>query len=203
MPRPKDPAVETLDRALKERTREGVLYQKLEDEKLLCFACGHRCVIHEGLDGICRVRFNRGGTLYVPRGYVGALQIDPIEKKPFFHALPGTNALSFGMLGCDYHCPYCLRGDTPIATSAGPIPIGALWESSPGYVGDSVPLTSSGAACDRPSSRLSAGPGFDRPSPTDSLAPDEGASVRYPEDLFVFSHTGRRQRVVRVFRHPY
>jgi pyruvate formate lyase activating enzyme len=53
------------------------------------------------------VRENRGGTLFVPRNYVGALQIDPVEKKPFFHALPGATALSFGMLGCDYHCGYC------------------------------------------------------------------------------------------------
>src|SRR5262249_8385087 len=50
---------------------------------------------------------NAGGTLLVPHGYVGALQVDPIEKKPFFHALPGSLALSFGMLGCDYHCSYC------------------------------------------------------------------------------------------------
>jgi pyruvate formate lyase activating enzyme len=43
----------------------------------------------------------------VPRGYVAALQVDPIEKKPFFHAFPGAEALSFGMLGCDLHCAYC------------------------------------------------------------------------------------------------
>ena len=43
----------------------------------------------------------------MPRGYVAALQVDPIEKKPFFHAYPGALALSFGMLGCDYHCGYC------------------------------------------------------------------------------------------------
>ncbi len=57
--------------------------------------------------GICKVRFNEGGTLKVPTGYVGAIQCDPIEKKPFFHVLPGSDALSFGMLGCDYHCSYC------------------------------------------------------------------------------------------------
>jgi len=53
------------------------------------------------------VRFNKGGTLMVPHGYVGALQCDPTEKKPFFHCLPGSLALTFGMLGCDYHCSYC------------------------------------------------------------------------------------------------
>ncbi len=72
-----------------------------------CLACGHRCLIPEEREGICKVRFNRGGTLYGPRGYVAGLQDDPIEKKPFYHALPGTRALSFGMLGCDFHCGYC------------------------------------------------------------------------------------------------
>src|SRR5437867_2998522 len=110
MAKKKDPAVETLDRALKKRTAEGaegVLYDKMEGGKVRCYSCGHRCVIPDGFDGICRVRFNRGGTLYVPRGYVGGLQVDPIKKKPFFHAVPGAVALSFGMLGCDYHCSYC------------------------------------------------------------------------------------------------
>jgi len=74
---------------------------------VVCYACGHRCLIRDGRVGICKVRFNEGGTLKVPTGYVGALQCDPIEKKPFFHVLPGSNALSFGMLGCDYHCSYC------------------------------------------------------------------------------------------------
>ena len=80
---------------------------KLPDGKVRCFACGHRCPISEGKAGVCRVRFNQGGKLQVPWGYVGALQDDPIEKKPFFHAMPGARALSFGMLGCDFHCAYC------------------------------------------------------------------------------------------------
>ncbi len=57
--------------------------------------------------GICLVRYNEGGTLFVPHGYVASCQVDPIEKKPFFHAYPGSLAMSFGMLGCDYHCGYC------------------------------------------------------------------------------------------------
>ncbi|MCC6793752.1 MAG: AmmeMemoRadiSam system radical SAM enzyme [Candidatus Hydrogenedentes bacterium] len=88
-----------------------------------CVACGHRCYIKEARSGICRVRFNRGGALRVPGGYVAGLQIDPIEKKPFFHAYPGRDALSFGMLGCDFHCGYCqnwitsqaLRDDDAVA----------------------------------------------------------------------------------------
>ncbi|HUI06691.1 MAG TPA: AmmeMemoRadiSam system radical SAM enzyme [Verrucomicrobiae bacterium] len=99
--------METLGDALARLTKEGELYEKLPDNKVRCYACGHRCLILDGHDGICRVRFNRGGTLFVPYNYFGALQCDPIEKKPFFHALPGTLAMSFGMLGCDLHCGYC------------------------------------------------------------------------------------------------
>ncbi len=97
----------TLKELLSRHTREGSLCRDLGNGKLECFACGHRCVLGEGRDGICRVRFNRGGKLYVPWGYAAGLQLDPVEKKPFFHALPGSQAMSFGMLGCDYHCGYC------------------------------------------------------------------------------------------------
>ena len=99
----------TLERVLTERTAEGApeLYDRLENSAVRCYSCGHRCKILEGLKGICKVRYNEGGVLKVPRGYVAALQVDPIEKKPFFHAYPGALALSFGMLGCDYHCGYC------------------------------------------------------------------------------------------------
>lgn len=96
-----------LGERLARHTREGDLYEKLPDRKLRCFACGHRCVIPEGQLGICKVRYNEAGMLRVPFGYVAALQVDPVEKKPFYHALPGSLALSFGMLGCDLHCGYC------------------------------------------------------------------------------------------------
>ena len=88
-------------------TREGELYEKLDRGRVRCYACGHRCLIFDGLRGVCQVRFNEGGTLRVPWGYVAALQNDPTEKKPFFHLLPGSTTLTFGMLGCDLHCPYC------------------------------------------------------------------------------------------------
>jgi len=96
-----------LQELLARRTLPGELYERLEGGRVRCFACGHRCLIPPGREGICRVRFNEAGTLRVPHGYVGCLQVDPVEKKPFFHALPGARALSFGMLGCDYHCGYC------------------------------------------------------------------------------------------------
>jgi pyruvate formate lyase activating enzyme len=88
-------------------TKPGALFEVLPEKKVRCYACGHRCLILDGHDGVCRVRFNRGGTLFVPHGYMAALQCDPIEKKPFFHVLPGALAMSFGMLGCDFHCGYC------------------------------------------------------------------------------------------------
>ncbi|HZU39227.1 MAG TPA: radical SAM protein, partial [Gemmataceae bacterium] len=80
---------------------------RAEDDRIRCLACGHRCLIGDGLRGICKVRFNEAGELKVPFGYVAGLQSDPVEKKPFFHVYPGTDALTFGMLGCDLHCSYC------------------------------------------------------------------------------------------------
>ncbi len=90
-----------------ESTREGDLWERLDEKRIRCFACGHRCPIFEGQPGVCKVRFNSGGRLQVPWGYAAGVHSDPIEKKPFFHVHPGALALSFGMLGCDLHCGYC------------------------------------------------------------------------------------------------
>ena len=127
-------AGQTLAEILARSTREGQLYERLDNGRVRCFACGHRCVIPPGRDGICRVRFNEAGTLKVPFGYVAGLQLDPVEKKPFFHALPGARALSFGMLGCDYHCGYCqnwitsqaLRDESATAPSEAATPAGIV-----------------------------------------------------------------------------
>jgi pyruvate formate lyase activating enzyme len=97
----------TLKELLSRHAVEGALCAPMDRQWVQCTACGHRCKIPPGRDGICKVRYNEGGTLMVPHGYVAGLAVDPIEKKPFFHVLPGSNALSFGMLGCDYHCAYC------------------------------------------------------------------------------------------------
>jgi pyruvate formate lyase activating enzyme len=85
----------------------GSLVQPEAEGAVRCVACGHRCLVRPGRRGICKVRWNRAGTLMVPAGYVAALQSDPIEKKPFYHVLPGEDCLTFGMLGCDFHCGYC------------------------------------------------------------------------------------------------
>ncbi|HEX4825660.1 MAG TPA: AmmeMemoRadiSam system radical SAM enzyme [Candidatus Polarisedimenticolaceae bacterium] len=126
------PEMVSVAEALEQRTATAApaLALTLPERRVRCLACAHRCVVLPGLDGICRVRSNREGTLRVPRGYVAALQIDPIEKKPFFHALPGASVLSFGMLGCDLHCAYCQNWVTSQtlrdpAASGGPRDVGA------------------------------------------------------------------------------
>ncbi len=121
---------QTLREILAGHVRTGELAESMKDNWVRCLACGHRCRIAPGHEGICRVRFNERGTLKVPSGYAAGLALDPIEKKPFYHVLPGTRALSFGMLGCDYRCSYCqnwLTSQTlrnPAATAT-PEPVGA------------------------------------------------------------------------------
>ena len=122
---------QTLEQQLDALTAVGALYAARPRGEVTCFACGHRCLIKPGRRGICKVRFNAGGTLQVPWGYVGALQCDPTEKKPFFHVYPGSDTLTFGMLGCDLHCPNCqnwvtsqaLRDPASELTGARPMPI--------------------------------------------------------------------------------
>jgi pyruvate formate lyase activating enzyme len=96
-----------LSEYLDSMTADGELYEALPGDSLRCYACAHRCLIRNGRRGICKVRFNHNGILRVPWGYVGALQSDPVEKKPFYHLYPASDALTFGMLGCDFHCAYC------------------------------------------------------------------------------------------------
>lgn len=95
-----------LAQELDRRTVSGKLFRP-EAGRVRCLACGHRCLIGEGRRGVCKVRFNQTGELRVPFGYVAGLACDPVEKKPFYHVYPGTDALTFGMLGCDFHCAYC------------------------------------------------------------------------------------------------
>ena len=113
----------SLENQLDALTAPGVLVDKHADGSLTCYACGHRCLIKPGRRGICKVRFNLDGELRVPWGYVGALQCDPTEKKPFFHVYPGSDTLTLGMLGCDMHCPYCFPPGTLVETDRGPLPI--------------------------------------------------------------------------------
>ncbi|MDH3944974.1 MAG: AmmeMemoRadiSam system radical SAM enzyme, partial [Anaerolineae bacterium] len=96
-----------LSRRLDRMAQPGKLYRQLDRGRVECLACALRCRINAGGRGVCQVRYNRDGNLHVPWGYAASLQHDPVEKKPFYHVLPGEGAFTFGMLGCDMHCPYC------------------------------------------------------------------------------------------------
>ncbi len=127
---PPPPPAGSLQAALDRFAVPGVLGHR-EGGDVRCVACGHRCLIRPGRRGICKVRYNDGGVLMVPHGWVAGVQADPIEKKPFYHLLPGTDCLTFGMLGCDYHCGYCQNWITsqalrdPEAPGVGPAPASA------------------------------------------------------------------------------
>lgn len=88
--------------------QEAILYQKLPDLKVKCDVCSHRCTIKDGLRGICGVRENQKGILYALNyGKTVASAIDPIEKKPLYHFLPGTKIYSFATVGCNFRCEWC------------------------------------------------------------------------------------------------
>jgi pyruvate formate lyase activating enzyme len=78
------------------------------DGLVRCELCPHKCVIKNGSFGKCGVRGNKGGIGLIPfYGYITALAIDPIEKKPLYHFKPGSNILSLGFAGCNLRCPFC------------------------------------------------------------------------------------------------
>ena len=87
---------------------EAHQYIKLDNKAVKCSLCNHRCVINDGKHGICGVRWNKGGVLdAVTYAKVSAEAVDPIEKKPLFHYLPGTLSYSLGSVGCNFHCEHC------------------------------------------------------------------------------------------------
>jgi len=88
--------------------KEAMLYRSLEGGKVECFLCSHRCLIQPLKFGVCGVRENREGKLYTHvYGEVIAAHIDPIEKKPLYHFLPGTTSFSIATVGCNFRCPFC------------------------------------------------------------------------------------------------
>jgi len=91
---------------------EALLYEHLKDKKVKCNLCGHRCVIGNGKRGICGVRENRDGALEtLVYGKLIARHIDPIEKKPLFHFLPGSLSYSIATAGCNFKCLFCQNAD--------------------------------------------------------------------------------------------
>jgi len=88
--------------------KESYLYKKLEDKKLQCLTCAHKCIIPAGNYGMCGVRKNINGKLCVLNyGKAISESVDPIEKKPLFHFLPGSRSLSIAAIGCNFRCNNC------------------------------------------------------------------------------------------------
>ena len=88
--------------------KEAMFYEKQSDGKVLCGLCRFRCLIGDGSRGICAVRENRGGTLYtLVYGRAVAENVDPVEKKPLFHVLPGSRTYSIATSGCNFRCLHC------------------------------------------------------------------------------------------------
>jgi len=92
--------------------KEAHLYKKLKEKKVQCQNCAHYCIISPGKRGICGVRENIDEKLYsLVYGKIIACHIDPIEKKPFFHFLPGSHSLSIATVGCNFRCFNCQNYD--------------------------------------------------------------------------------------------
>ena len=90
-----------------------MFYEKLKDGSVKCNLCRRHCIIPKGGVGVCNVRKNINGKLYsLVYGINTGLAIDPIEKKPFFHFLPGERVLSFGTVGCNWKCKFCQNWET-------------------------------------------------------------------------------------------
>jgi pyruvate formate lyase activating enzyme len=88
--------------------KEAMFYKREGDKQVRCGLCRFNCLIGDGARGICAVRENRGGTLYsLVYGKLCAEQVDPIEKKPLFHVMPGTKTYSIATMGCNFHCHHC------------------------------------------------------------------------------------------------
>ena len=83
-------------------------YKPYKENRIECLLCQHHCKIKEGQTGICGINKNVGDKIEcLVYGYPSAMNIDPIEKKPLYHFLPGSKAFSFGTVGCNFHCPFC------------------------------------------------------------------------------------------------
>jgi pyruvate formate lyase activating enzyme len=91
-----------------EAMQEARFYDKVEDNKVKCYLCAHKCVIEPRKRGICMVRENREGALYsLVYGKIISQNVDPIEKKPLFHFLPGSRSYSIATVGCNFQCEHC------------------------------------------------------------------------------------------------
>ncbi len=109
---------------------EAMLWKKLPGKKVMCELCNRHCVLSPGQTGVCRVRENIDGKLYtLVYGDIVSYAVDPIEKKPLFHFLPGTTAFSIATVGCNFSCVWCLPPDELVLTEKGFEEIGSIFGS--------------------------------------------------------------------------
>lgn len=101
-------AFRPFDLTFPSRELEGSFYKKLDKNQVQCRLCHHNCVIPAGKTSLCRTRVNRKGALY-SRVYnrPAAVAVDPVEKEPLYHFLPGSGMLCIGTTGCNFSCKYC------------------------------------------------------------------------------------------------
>jgi len=93
--------------------RKAILAERLSEGRVRCGLCARRCVTHSGQRGFCGTRMNIGGELYtLVYGDLSSISANPIEKKPFFHFWPGSQALTVGTCGCNFACPWCQNWET-------------------------------------------------------------------------------------------
>jgi AmmeMemoRadiSam system radical SAM enzyme/AmmeMemoRadiSam system protein B/AmmeMemoRadiSam system protein A len=96
----------------KKSKKRAKYYEKLEDGRINCTLCPHECIISEGNVGTCKTRQNINGELIsLSYGHLVAINIDPIEKKPLYHFLPGSSSFSVGTAGCNLHCKNCQNSE--------------------------------------------------------------------------------------------
>ncbi len=117
---------------------EAQFYEKLADKKAHCHLCAHHCVIKNSQRGICGVRENQGGTLYtLTYNRLISAVVDPVEKKPLYHFLPGSQVYSFCTVGCNFGCMFCQNADI---SQAGKSHDGS--DERPAILGDDFPPAS-------------------------------------------------------------
>jgi pyruvate formate lyase activating enzyme len=127
-------------------SREAKYYEKLTDQKVRCLLCPRECLVDDFERGYCGVRENVGGTYNtVVYGRVCSYHVDPIEKKPLFHFLPGTTAFSIATVGCNMECKFCqnweISQERPENVNAVYLPPGQLADTAKRYASPTIAYT--------------------------------------------------------------
>lgn len=118
-----------------EQIKEAMYYDRLEGNRIKCRLCPHECTVAPGKYGICKVRANVEGTLYVQNyGKLSAVAMDPVEKKPLYHFYPGKYLLSLGTVGCNFRCSFCQNYHIAQRGAEADAPAEHFHEASAGYL---------------------------------------------------------------------